>query len=199
MAKKIVAIVGSYRKHGVVDSAVETILAAAREKGCRTHTVYLTEQHIEFCTNCRQCTQEPGTDRGICVQKDDLQAVLQEIESADALVLGSPVNFGNVTAIFRRFMERLMGTAYWPWVQASPSARKQSRRRKTVLVTSSAMPVPMMVLFTGAAKALKTAAGVLGGTVVGKLWIGMAAREPHHQLSARQTARARSLGYRLAN
>ena len=198
MRKKIVAIIGSYRKHGVVDSAVETILAAAREKGAQTNTIYLNEQHIEFCTNCRQCTQRPGPDRGICVQKDDLQSVLQEIDSADALVLGSPVNCGNVTAIFRRFMERLMGTAYWPWGQASPTVRKQPRRLQAVLVSSSAMPSAMMVLFTGAAKALKTTAGVLGATVVGRLWIGLAAREPYYRLSARQTAHARNLGYRLA-
>ncbi len=32
MSKKIVAIVGSYRKGGAIDSAVEAILAGARER-----------------------------------------------------------------------------------------------------------------------------------------------------------------------
>ena len=113
MSKKIVAIVGSYRKQGVTDTAVDAILAAAGECGARTSKIYLTEQHIEFCTNCRECMQAPGSERGVCVQKDDLQLVLDEIESADAIILSSPVNCGNVTAIFRRSMERLVGYAWW--------------------------------------------------------------------------------------
>lgn len=198
MSKSIVAIIGSYRKGGVTDLAVEAILAGAREKGARTNTIYLTEQHIEFCTNCRQCAQIPGPNRGTCAQKDDLQPILEQIESADAIVLGSPVNCGNVTAIFRRFMERLMGFAYWPWGQPSPSTRAKSRKIDAVLVSASAMPSLMMPLFTGAAKALKQAAAVLGSRVVGTLWIGLAGQKAHYELSRAELARARKLGYRLA-
>jgi multimeric flavodoxin WrbA len=117
MSKKVVAIVGSYRKGGVVDRTVEAILQGAREKGAETHTIYLTEQQIGFCTNCRQCTQTPGAARGKCAQQDCLESILTEIEAADSLVLGSPVNYYNVTAIFRRFLERLLGYFYWPWGQ----------------------------------------------------------------------------------
>ena len=80
MAHKVVAIVGSYRKAGTIDSAVQAILSAAREKGAETHTLYLTDQHLEFCTNCRRCTQAPGLQRGCCVQQDDLQTILTEID-----------------------------------------------------------------------------------------------------------------------
>src|ERR1039457_3391334 len=112
MAGKVVAIVGSYRRGGTVANPVQGILAGAREAGAETHIIYLTEQHIEFCTNCRRCTQAPGAQRGQCVQQDDLQGILDEVDAADAIVLGSPVNYWNLTAIFRRFMERLLGAAY---------------------------------------------------------------------------------------
>ena len=52
-----------------------------------------------------------------------MESILTQIEDADALVLGSPVNCGNVTAIFRRFMERLMVYSYWPWNRPAPSGR----------------------------------------------------------------------------
>ena len=104
--------------------AVEAVLEGAREKGAETRTFHLTEQHIEFCTNCRQCTQTPGEERGQCAQQDDLEPMLEEIEAADAVVLASPVNYYNVTAIFRRFLERLLGYTYWPWGQAAPKGRK---------------------------------------------------------------------------
>jgi len=198
MARKILAIVGSYRKEGVTDSAVQAILAAAREKGALTNVIYLTEHHIEFCTNCRRCSQTPGPDRGPCLQKDDMQSILEQLESADAIVLSSPVNCGNVTAIFRRFMERLMGFAYWPWGHPFPTTRRKSRNTDAVLVSTSAMPALMMPLVTGAAKALKQTASVLGCRVIGTQWIGLAAREPLHALSKSELARARKLGYRLA-
>jgi hypothetical protein len=177
MSKKIVAIVGSYRKGGTVDRMVEAVLDVAREKGAETHTVYLTEQRIEFCTNCRQCTQTPGVERGKCAQQDGMEAILQEIEAADAVVLGSPVNYYNVTAIFRRFMER---------------------PRKAVLVASAGMPGFLIPIATGAPRALRLAAKMLGARPVDSLWIGLASGVEHPPISARNQQRARRMGMRLA-
>jgi NAD(P)H-dependent FMN reductase len=103
MARKVVAIVGGYRKGGTVDAAVEAILQAARDKGADTQTIYLADQHLEFCTNCRKCTQNPGIQRGICGKADDVQPILRALDAADAIVLGSPVNYWNATALFRQF------------------------------------------------------------------------------------------------
>ncbi|HUX28545.1 MAG TPA: flavodoxin family protein [Terracidiphilus sp.] len=198
MSKKIVAIVGSYRKGGTIDKAVEAILAGARTRGARTSTIYLTEQHIEFCTNCRECVQTPGPERGRCAQKDDLEPILTEIEAADAVVLASPVNCYNVTALFRRFLERMLGYAYWPWGQPAPRERTKLRPRKAVLVSSSAMPGFMIPLATGAARTLRLAARMLGAKTVGTLWIGLSAQKSHQPLPANVSVRARRLGMRLA-
>jgi NAD(P)H-dependent FMN reductase len=195
MSKSIVAIVASYRHGGTIDSVVGTMLEAAREHGAETHIIHLTEQHIEFCRNCRQCMQEPGDARVRCVQQDDLEDILQEIEAADAVVLASPVNCYNVTAIFRRFMERLVGAAFWPWGQNAPVIRTRQRPRKAVLVASSAMPGFLIPLATGAARALRITASMLGARPVGRLWIGLVAEAPHQPLSARTVARARYLGF----
>ncbi len=197
MVTKVVAIVGSYRKGGTVDSAVEAVLAGAREKGAETVTFYLTEKHVEFCTNCRQCVQAAGNERGKCVQQDDMEPMLQAIDAADAIVLGSPVNFYNVTAIFRRFMERLVGYAYWPWKKATPGWRKKKTAKKAVLVASSAAPGLFIPLATGAAKALKLTARTLGAKTVGKMWIGLVGGKPHYELPPRERARAMQLGRKL--
>ncbi len=169
MARKVVAIVGSYRKGGTIDTAVQAVLAGAREHGAETQTIYLTDQHIEFCENCRRCTQAPGLQRGQCVQEDDLQSILDQVDAADAIVLGSPVNYWNVTAMFRRFMERLLGCIYWPWGQAMPKPRSQRLTRKAVLVASSGMPGFCIPLLTGAARALSVTAKMLGAKTVGRL------------------------------
>ena len=59
MCKKVVGIVGSYRKGRVIDTAVTEILNGAESRGAETVKIYLTEKQIEFCNNCRSCMQEP--------------------------------------------------------------------------------------------------------------------------------------------
>jgi NAD(P)H-dependent FMN reductase len=197
MGKQIVAVIGSYRRGGTIDSAVESILEGAREKGAETHTVYLSEQQLEFCTNCRQCMQAPGPDRGKCWQQDDLEPLLQRIDSADGIVLGSPVDFGNVTAVFRRFMERLVGYCHWPWGQWVPSGRNRPATRKAALVASATMPGFLIPLAGGACSALCRVAAMLGAKPVGSLWIGRAAHDPRRELSPRLRERARRIGWKL--
>jgi FMN-dependent NADH-azoreductase len=177
---------------------VDAILEGAREKGALTHTIHLTDQHLEYCRNCRQCTQTPGLERGQCCQEDDLEQILAEIEAADAVVLASPVNCGNVTAVFRTFMERLIGFTYWPWGQAAPKTRNKQAPRKAVLVASSAMPGFLIPLLTGTANALRMTAKMFGAKPVGRLWIGLSAQEPDHPLSAKDRQRARRMGWKLA-
>ncbi len=66
MGKHVVAVVGSYRTGGATESAVEAVLEGARAKGAETRIFHLRDQHIEFCRNCRACTQAPGTERVRC-------------------------------------------------------------------------------------------------------------------------------------
>jgi len=199
MGRKVVAIVGSYRKGGTTDTAVEAILEGAREKGAETQTIYLVLEHLEFCTNCRRCTQEPGAERGKCPHQDGLESILAKIKEADAVVLGSPVNHGNVTAISRVFLERLGGFCYWPWGAHAPVPRSQRRPRKAALVSSCAMPGGFFIpLFTGAASALRRTAQMLGAKPTGHLWIGLAAQRQHNPLSERNRERAKAIGRRLA-
>jgi len=198
MSARVVAIMGSYRKGGVTESAVEAVLEGARAAGAVTQTIRLSERPLEFCTNCRQCTQAPGEARVKCAQSDGLEQILGAVDAADAVVLGSPVNYFNVTAIFRRFQERLLGYAYWPWGQNGPALRTTRQPRKAVLIASAGMPGFLIPLATGAARALRITARVLGAKPVGKLWIGLAAGEPNHALSPRTLKRARQIGMKLA-
>ena len=55
-ARKIVAIVGTYRKGKVIDSAASEVLRGAESRGAETEKIHLIDKHIEFCNNCRMCT-----------------------------------------------------------------------------------------------------------------------------------------------
>lgn len=197
MAYKILAINGSYRRGGVIDQAVETACAAARAAGAETTSVILAERYIEFCLNCRACTQAPGETRGACVHSDGMGALLDQADAADALILAAPVNYFNVTAVTRRFLERLVPCASWPWGDKAPRLRRRPYK-KAVLITSSAMPSLLGRVATGALRALKAAAEGLGASSAGTLFIGLASTEEKPRLTDWDARIAAKLGRRLA-
>ena len=196
--KQIVAIVGTYRKQGMLDQAVDAALAAAREAGARTRKIYLVDQPIEFCRNCRHCTQAPGERRGQCTIDDRIEAILGPIDRADALVFASPVNMGQVTAITRRLFERMVCYTYWPWTAKAPRPRRPCCGRPAAVIATSAMPGPLARLFTGAARSMRRVARLVGARPIGTLQLGLAAQAPDQCLSEADRRRAARLGRRLA-
>lgn len=193
--KLIIALVGSYRKGGVIDTAVEEVLKAAREGGAETTTVYLIDEPIEFCTNCRSCTQEPGDGHGVCVTEDGMAALLDLIDRHDAVVLASPMNFFTVTAVMKRFIERLVCFSYWPWGAGIPKARPYAgNRKKGLVIISTAAPSLMILPFSHIAKIMKSAALLLCGQKPKMLWIGLAGMKPHTPLSDKIQVKAQRLG-----
>jgi NAD(P)H-dependent FMN reductase len=193
---RIVGIVGSYRKHGTIDTAVTAVLEAAEAAGANTEKIYLQDQNIEFCTNCRVCLQQPGPERGKCGLDDDMKHILDALEAADAFVIGSPVNFGNVNALTQRFIERCVCYGYWPWGQL-PKARKTELTKKAVLISSSAAPGVLARWLTSSMKTLRQVTKLLSGKPIGTLWIGMT--DPQDPtLPDRLQQRAQKLGQQLA-
>ena len=195
MSKKIIGIVGSYRKGGITDQAMDAVLQTAQEAGAQIDKVYLVDKHIEFCTNCRVCTQdEPEKMRGTCVLDDDMNEILSKIEHADGLILAAPINFYQATAIMKKFIERLIVYAYWPWGNKSiPRQRIKKPAKKAVIITSSACPAfPGKILMPGALKLLKAAAKIVGARVVKSLYFGNVCTTQKQKLSKNQLQKARS-------
>jgi multimeric flavodoxin WrbA len=183
---KILAIAGSYREGGVIDQAVDVAVQAVREAGAEVDVVQLRELPIAFCTNCRICTQSAGEAPGDCVQRDGMLELVAKIESADAFILASPTNFYAVTALFKRFMERLVVYAYWPWGARAPRYRKKRSSKPALLITSAAAPAMIGRLFYSSMKELEATAKTIGAKPVGDLFLGLAAGTAAPRLSARQ-------------
>lgn len=196
MGNKIVAIIGSYRKDGITEQTVDAILKAAIEKGSEARKIHLINKHIEFCANCRKCTQDgQGKKRGVCIIKDDMNMLLSEIDSADALVLASPINFGNVTAVMKKFIERLIVYTYWPWGKMIPKNRINNHTKKAVIVTSSSSPAFIGKLFMPSAQeSLRASAQVLGAKVVKSVYFGGVCNEERQLLKPKQLTLAQKAG-----
>lgn len=200
MGKKVVAVNGSYRKNGITDQAVDAALRMARQQGAWVKKINLTDTRIDFCTNCRVCTGE-GLERkrGRCVLNDEMYRVLAEIESADGLILAAPINFGGATAVMKKFVERLIMYTYWPWGTMVPKGRIRTRAKKAVIMTSSGCPGWLgRIIMPGAARLMKTSAGLLGAQVVSSLHFGSVAQEAKQRLNAGQVRAAEAAGKLLA-
>ena len=195
-APHLVAISGSYRTGGTIDTTIDAVLGAARERGATTETIRLVDEHLEFCRNCRQCTQTEGPDRGPCVIDDRLDAILQRLESADGIVLAAPVNLGDVTAITRQLMERMVGYAHWPWERVAPRVRRRPSGPPAVLATSSAAPGLLTRVLGRPLRTLAQMARLLGARPIGSLAIGPAGGK-RRGISERAARHARRLGGEL--
>lgn len=183
---KVLAINGSYRDDGITDQTVEALAQALKVAGAEVEILLLRDYPIEFCLNCRACTQQPGVAPGECAIHDGMRELIDTIERADCYILAAPTNFGSVTAIFKRFMERLAVYAYWSWDMNGPQFRKaRAPKKKALLVSSCAAPGILGRCFFGTNKQLKMTAKTIGAEVVGTHFTGMIAKQQHPKLPER--------------
>lgn len=104
---KILGINGSPRKTWNTGSLINKALEGAASQGAETEIINLYDLEFKGCISCFSCKRKNGTSYGKCAVKDDLAPVLKKIENADAMVLGSPIYFSEVTGEMRSFLERL--------------------------------------------------------------------------------------------
>jgi hypothetical protein len=176
---------GSYRRGGATDQLLGTAADALARGGLDVATHKLIDLNLSFCRNCRACTQMEGPRRGVCPIEDDAAGVFDDIEGSDWLVVGSPLNFGTVTAVTKTLLERMVCYAHWPWGQAGPRYRIPKPVRRAILVTSSAMPGPMSRLFTSGMRELRALAKTVGARPVLTYQVGMVALGERWEMPAR--------------
>ena len=97
----ILAVCGSARKGGNTETLVRESLKGAGADGAEINI--LSEMDISGCIGCAACRAEGAEG---CVVEDDMQALYEKLRDADALILGSPVFYGEVTGQMKCFMDR---------------------------------------------------------------------------------------------
>lgn len=104
---KIVAINGSPRKNANTATLLKKALEGAEKQGAQTELIHLYDLHYQGCVSCFACKLKSGKSYGKCAHKDELKPLLETLRDADAILLGSPIYFGNITGMMRSFIERL--------------------------------------------------------------------------------------------
>lgn len=104
----IIAVNGSPRKHGNTATLLNKVLEGASSQEATTELINLYDLNFKGCVSCFACKLKGGKSYGKCAYQDELTPVLDKIERADAVVLGSPIYFSEVTGEMRSFIERLV-------------------------------------------------------------------------------------------
>jgi multimeric flavodoxin WrbA len=102
---KVIGISGSPRRCGNTEILVKYALEPFRESGWEVREFFLSENMINPCIGCESCRKT-----GSCaIQSDDMDFIYNEFPSCDALIIGSPAYYRNVTAQLKALFDRCYG------------------------------------------------------------------------------------------
>jgi len=109
---KVIAFNGSPRKEWNTALLLKSALEGAASRGAETELVHLYDLDYKGCTSCFACKLKGGKSYGRCAMEDGLTPFLRKIETAQGILLGSPVYLGCATGAMRSLIERLVFPFY---------------------------------------------------------------------------------------
>jgi multimeric flavodoxin WrbA len=81
---------------------------AVESEGAKTKLYNLDDLDFTGCISWFACKQSGKKSYGHCALKDDLAPILEKIEKAGAVIIGSPICLGITTGVTRCSLERLI-------------------------------------------------------------------------------------------
>jgi len=103
---KVIAFNGSPRRGGNTEILLVEAIRGVKDNGHDVTTYNLDSLNLRACLNCGKCDGE-----GLCVVKDDMQMINQEIRGADRIIVSSPIFFFTVSAQTKIMIDRCQ--AFW--------------------------------------------------------------------------------------
>ena len=101
---KVVALNGSARKGGNTAILLGYVLKELEKEGIETELIELSGAKIHGCLACRECSKKK--DRR-CAQTGDMgNALIEKMEQADGILLGSPTYVADISPEIKALMDR---------------------------------------------------------------------------------------------
>ncbi len=101
---KAIAINGSPRKGGNTEILLKRVLEPIAKAGIETELVQIGGHPVRGCVACGQCREKQNR---LCSNNSDIaNEVITKMLAADAIILGSPTYFANVTAEMKALIDR---------------------------------------------------------------------------------------------
>ncbi len=100
---KAVLINGSPRKEGNTNGLLDIVGNVLVKEGIEVEKVQIGGIPVKGCTACRKCGQNKDLK---CVIKDTLTPVIVKMLNADAIIMGSPTYFADITPELKALIDR---------------------------------------------------------------------------------------------
>lgn len=100
--KKVLVLAGSPRKGGNCDLLCDAFVKGAEESGNVVEKIFVRNHRVAPCNACDYCLSHDG----VCVQKDGMTEILEKMNTADVIVLSSPVYFYSIDAQMKAVIDR---------------------------------------------------------------------------------------------
>lgn len=99
---KVLLINGSPHSNGCTATALNEMIKIFEDEGIETKLIHVGNKNIRGCISCNSCSQ-----KGRCVFDDMVNETAADFESADGLIVGSPVYYGSPNGTLLSFLDRL--------------------------------------------------------------------------------------------
>jgi len=112
MAKKILILSGSPKKHGNTATIVKWFTIGAKSKGAKVEivqTAFLKYKSFG-CTSCRACQK---SEKYECVINDEAKPILAKMARADVIVMATPLYFYGPSAQLKIIFDRMFSLFKW--------------------------------------------------------------------------------------
>lgn len=101
---KVLLINGSPHEKGCTWAALDEMVKTFEKEGVETELIHIGSKAIRGCISCGKCSE-----LGKCIFDDDpVNEVAKKFETADGIVIGSPVYFASPNGTLISLMDRLM-------------------------------------------------------------------------------------------
>ncbi len=100
---KVLLLNGSPRADGCTAEALKEMIAVFEQEGIETELIQVGNKEVRGCMACGYCRSH-----GKCVFNDLVNEIAAKFETADGLVIGSPVYYGSPNGSLISVMDRLM-------------------------------------------------------------------------------------------
>lgn len=99
----ILVLNGSPRPNGNTAAMITAFAEGARTKGHQLTVIDVCHKKIAGCLGCEHCHIK---SHGICIQKDDMQEIYKALETAEMLVIASPIYYFGYSGQLQRAIHR---------------------------------------------------------------------------------------------
>ena len=101
---KVIAFNGSPHINGNTERLLKVVLNELNKSGIETKILQVGTKHLHGCIGCLKCAE--NKNKKCILEKDEVNAYIEEMLSADGIIFGSPVYCSGMTSQLKALIDR---------------------------------------------------------------------------------------------